>query len=98
MARTKGSKNLPKYVGNKRAIRAMIRDYNYFYRGKDLLNYIEYSSKRNSIMRGLKQVFSKSYLSNHENECLNNHDMCLDWVREYNLPIIDNNSLVRKPM
>ena len=88
--------NIPKYVGNKRAIKEMIRDYNSFYRGKNLLYYIEYSEKRNSVMRGLKQVFNRSFLSTRENECLNNHELCLEWINEYNLPQIDSAVLARK--
>lgn len=72
--------NIPRYIHNKKALKKMKRDYNVYYSGNDLVSFMEYVKRRNSIFQSLKCIFSRSYLYSQENKCLNNHDKCSWWV------------------
>lgn len=86
-------RNIPNYIHNKKALKAMYRDYNIFYGGNDLASYIEYIKRRNSIRQGLKCIFKRSYLYSQEAKYLNCHDNCSWWLFNYcknnsmNLPV-----------
>lgn len=80
--------NIPRYVHNKKAIKAMEKDYFMYYRGGDLVSYMEYLKQRNSIRQGLKCIFNRSYLFSEEGRYLNDHEECCWWI--YNF-CLDNN-------
>ncbi len=75
--------NIPAHVHNKRLLSKMIFDSETFYCGSDLRSFISYTRRRNSIAHALKCVFSKSYLSQEEIQCLNNHARCAEWLDNY---------------
>lgn len=74
-------KNLPSYIHNKKAIKEMKDDYYRYYNGNDLGSFIEYTKRRNSILRSLKCIFSKSHLYSNIN--LLKHDKCTAWLYEF---------------
>ncbi len=76
-------RNIPAYVINRSKVKYMVSDTCRFYKGSDLLSYIAYTKKRNSILTGLKSVFSKSYLFNGEGKYLNVHNNCSKWLNDY---------------
>jgi len=76
-------RNIPIYIMNRAKIKDMISDTRVFYRGGDLLGYIEYTKKRNSILTGLKCLFSKSYLFRREGQYLNIHNNCSEWLIDF---------------
>ena len=76
-------KNVPIYCDNKKRIKNMQCVSNIFYSGQDLLGYVEYSLKRNSIRNGLKSLFCKSYLYSDGIKCLNDHNRCVEWIVEH---------------
>lgn len=78
-------KNMGKYYHNKKIIKFAEQDYNIFYHGEDLGAFIAFSKKRNSLMTALTIIFAKTRLSEREIECLNNHDMCKEWILEFYL-------------
>ena len=75
--------NIPKYIKNKHAIKLMKHDYHSSFIGNDLKSYIAYTEKSNSIGRSLGQVIYKSMLLDSENQCLNDHDRCMEWINKY---------------
>ena len=75
--------NIPKYIGNKKAIKLMRNDYKMYFLGNDLRNYIDYTEKSNSIGRSFGQVMHRSALAEPENQCLNDHNRCLEWINNY---------------
>ena len=77
------ARNISSYSTNKRVIRTMERDSSFFYRGGDLVGYIEYSRSRNSIRNALRGIFSKSYLYSSEGKCLSDHNYCVEWILNY---------------
>ena len=82
--------NIPKYIDNKRKIKLMEKDYCMYYRGADLVSYIEYTRKRNSITNGLKSIFSKTYLYSDEGQYLNKHRKCSKWLFDF----CDKNNII----
>jgi len=76
-------KNIPRYNWNKKVTKVVETDYKKYYRGRDLIGYIEYSKKRNSIKTALAKIFNNSKLSEREAECLYNHDNCVEWITEF---------------
>ena len=84
-------KNIPLYIANNSKVKYMTYDVKNFYSGSDLISYIAYTKKRNSIITGLKNLFSKSYLYNGEGHYLNIHDDCTYWLHDYcesrNMPV-----------
>lgn len=84
-------KNIPLYIANNSKVKYMTYDVKNFYSGSDLISYIAYTKKRNSIINGLKNLFSKSYLYNGEGYYLNIHDDCTYWLYNYcesrNMPV-----------
>ena len=76
-------KNIPLYIANNSKVKYMTYDVKNFYSGSDLISYIAYTKKRNSIITGLKNLFSKSYLYNGEGYYLNIHDDCTYWLHNY---------------
>lgn len=76
-------KNIPIYNANKRKIKRMMCEYTLFHRSDDLGIYIEYIRKDNSIIEGLRKIFNKSSLYNRENEYLNNHERCVNWILSF---------------
>lgn len=76
-------RNIPGYIYNKKALKAMIKDSNIYYRGSDIISFIEYVRQRNSISQGLKCIFSRSYLYTKEADCLNHHNQCAQWLFDY---------------
>ncbi len=87
--------NIPVYLVNKCRIDNMEVAYSRYYHGVDLGGYIRYSKKRNSILYGLRSALSKSYLNAKENQYLNNHEMCANWLIEY-CKSIDGNSILNQ--
>lgn len=76
-------RNLPRYIHNKKAIRKMLKDYFYFYRGEDLSSYIQYMKKENSISEVLKGIFDNSYLFTNEETYLNERQRCARWMYDF---------------
>ena len=76
-------RNIPRYVSNKKKIKRMEMDSRIYYSGDDLLGYISYLKKSNSIFRSFGQLFSKANLFSKENVYLNNHNKCVDWILDY---------------
>ena len=84
-------KNIPAYYRNKKIIKKMIVDYKYFMLNEDLLGYISYSKKRNSIVFAIEQLFNKSKLSEDEMKYLSDHSNCKEWINNYFYPNMENN-------
>ena len=61
----------------------MYHDYMCFHHAADLAVYIDYMQKSNSVKEGLKGVFKKSALYSKEDEHLDNHDKCVNWILSY---------------
>lgn len=76
-------KNIPLYKENKKIIKTMESDSHKYYSGSDLISYIAYLTRINSIKHGLKSVFDKSYLYQEETRLLNNHEKCAEWLLDY---------------
>ena len=76
-------KNIPIYNANKRKIKRMMCEYSLFHRSDDLGIYIEYVRKDNSIIEGLRKIFNKSSLYNREDEYLDNHERCVNWILSF---------------
>lgn len=85
-------RNIPKYIKNKRKISWMLSDYYCYYKGKNLNDYINYSRNNNSILNAIKNIFKNTRLNNRENECLNNHNLCTEYI----LNTTNNNSFSRR--
>ena len=87
-------RNLPRYIHNKKSIRAMEFTSDCITRSGDLISFIAYLKQRNSIRRGLKCLFNKSYLFSEEARLLNRHEKCSRWLYDFckenslNLPMI----------
>jgi len=79
-------RNIPRYNFNKNTIKLAERDYETFYHGSDLRDFIDYSKKRNSIKVAIEIIFKCSRLSKREIECLFNHDKCKEWIMEFHSP------------
>ncbi len=87
-------KNIPIFLENRKKIKHMEIDSSYFYRGSDLVGYIEYSKKKNSIVNGLKSLFSRTYLFSREAQCLSDHNKCAEWIINYcNIDLYDNKNV-----
>ena len=76
-------KNIPLYKENKKNIKTMESDSQKYYGGSDLISYIAYLTRINSIKHGLKSVFDKSYLYKEETKLLNDHEKCAEWLLDY---------------
>ena len=76
-------RNIPVYANNRKAIKKMVEDTKVYYRGEDLIGYIEYIKKSNSVFRAFKQLFSNSFLYSREEAYLNSHDECMNWIINY---------------
>lgn len=76
-------RNIKKYNWNQKVLKCADRDYNVFYHGEDFAGFIAYSKKRNSLITALAIIFACSHLSKREIECLNNHNLCQEWIREF---------------
>lgn len=76
-------RNIQNYLFNKKIISSAEKDYNIFYRGKDLKYFIDYSKKRNSIITALAIIFESTHLSKREIECLYDHNKCMQWIIEF---------------
>ena len=50
---------------------------------------MEYTRRDNSFIEGLRGIFKKSSLYNKENDCLDNHERCVNWILSY----IRNNNI-----
>lgn len=88
-------KNIPIYISNNFKLRHMQKDSKTFYMGSDLISYVAYTKKRNSILTGLKSIFNKSYLFNGEGVYLNIHNNCSEWLYNY---CLNNNLSVKSFM
>lgn len=75
--------NLPRYFHNKKLLKVIRKDYMIYYRGCDLVSYMEYIRQRNSIRHGLKCIFDQSYLSSEEVARLNSHEQCSIWLLNF---------------
>lgn len=76
-------KNIPKYVMNKKIIKYAEYDYNIYYHGDDLGDFINYFRKNNSIQLALELIFQKSSLSKREIDYLFEHQKCTYWIIEF---------------
>ncbi len=76
-------KNIPIYNANKKKLRRIARDYELYYHSDDLGVFMEYIRRDNSIIEGLKKIFKKSSLYTKEDEFLDNHDRCVNWILSF---------------
>ena len=76
-------KNIPIYKKNKKRIRKMEKESKKYYSGADLISYIAYLKKKNSIRQGLKSIFNRTYLCSNEGRLLNDHNECTKWLLNY---------------
>lgn len=76
-------RNIPRYIYNRKIIKNAINDYNTFYHGQDFGDFISYVKKRNSIRTVFSIIFNTSYLSKREAECLDNHNLCKQWIMTF---------------
>ena len=82
-------KNISAYTTNKKILKRMAFDYLTFHFNEDLSIYMDYVRKDNSVMEGLRRVFNKSALFSKEEEYLNNHDRCVNWI----LSVVRDNNI-----
>ena len=75
--------NISKYISNGKKLKIMKKDLVTFYNGDDLVAYTEYVKNRNSFTHGLKNIFSKTYLSSDYSKNLNKHDKCAEWLENF---------------
>ena len=76
-------RNIPKYKQNKKRIKIMERESQKYYSGADLISYIAYLKKINSVRQGLKSIFNRTYLHSEEGRLLNDHEECAKWLLKY---------------
>lgn len=82
-------RNIPRYIHNKRALKLMRIDYFTFYNGCDLVSFMEYVRRRNSIHQGFKSIFRLSEEAEYLNQGESSkwlYDFCKD--NSLDLPII----------
>ena len=76
-------RNIPLYSSNKRKIKKMEKDC-LKHNGKgDFIGFIEYTRSNNSLVNGLKSIFSKSKLFNHDKIYYYNHHECVEWIKSF---------------
>lgn len=76
-------KNIPIYVENKKRIKKMQNEAGVFYRGNDLVGFIEYQREKNSLKSGLRSIFGRSTLYNKDNEYMAEHEKCIRFIQDY---------------
>ena len=76
-------KNIPLYKANQKGIKTIESDIHKYYGGSDLISYLAYLNKINSIKHGLKSIFNRTYLHSEENRLLNSHEKCAEWLLDY---------------
>ena len=76
-------KNIPIYVENKRKIKKMENEAGVFYRGNDLVGFIEYQREKNSLKSGLRSIFGRSILYNRDNEYVAEHEKCVRFIQNF---------------
>ena len=76
-------KNIPLYKQNKKIIKKMKDDSQMYFSNNELISYIAYLTKVNSIKHGLKSIFNKTYLYSREGKLLNDHTRCMEWLLNY---------------
>ena len=87
-------RNLPRYHHNKKVLHDIERDFHMFYSGLDLEGFMQYTRKRNSILTGLDMLFRGHSLEERERKCLNMHEYCFDWIKDY---YIHNSKIMSAP-
>ena len=77
------TKNLPKLINNKRKVKYMVRDYNYYCRKPELLGYSQYISNNNSVLNNMKKIVRNNLLSNKESYYKEEHNRAINWIIDY---------------
>lgn len=76
-------KNIPRFHNNKKATERMLAAYTYYFRNNDLLAYMEYLRRRNSIKNNLRYIFSQSKIESESEREIFKHEKCAKWIYDY---------------
>ena len=75
-------KNIPVYRYNKSKVNTMMRDV-YYYRGGELVGYLEYVKEHNSLFKVFAKVLNRAVIDNDIDIYSTNNPYALKWIKDY---------------